>query len=98
MLQHPLPGVRDYVLQVRLLRHPPQLFPDLLARRNQDWRVPSPARGLDDFQCTPRDASRRLDDLPYREAGAVTEVVDAVLAGLRLAGSLQRQKVCPRQI
>lgn len=34
-----------------------------------------------------------LYDLPYREARAITEVVDPVLAGLRIAGPLQGEQV-----
>ena len=95
---HPVPGVGDHGLQGRLLRRPAELSLDLLAGRDEYRRVPGAARGCDSLDGTAGAAPGRLDDLPDGESGAVAEVVDAVLSGLRFAGGLQRQEVRASQI
>src|SRR5918997_1452833 len=95
VLEHPGPGVRDHVLQARLLGFPPEVGPDRLAGGYEFGRVPRPPRRLLGPDIHSRDLPGRLDDLEHGEPRAVAQVVDPVPAGLR---GLQRYQVGPAQV
>src|SRR5215212_9215749 len=87
---HPVPGGGDHVFELRLLGLPAELGPDPLARGNEYGGVAGAPRRLDGLYRTPRHRAGGLHHLADGEAGAVAEVVYAVLPRPR---PLQRQQV-----
>ena len=96
-LRH-VPGVADDPGEVGVLRRPAQLGADAVARGDQLRGVAGPPRTDDDRHRVPGHLARRVDDLLHGEAGAVAEVVDAVLAGRRCrAGRAGGRRPGPRR-
>ena len=78
-----VPGVADDAGQVGVLRRPAQVRADAVARGDQLRRVAGPALADHDRHRVAGDLADGVHDLLHREAGAVAQVVDPVLARRR---------------
>jgi len=90
----PAPRRFNDAVQIGIAGRPAQFAADLLARCNQNRRVPGAARRHLGWNRVPRNCARSLDDLPDGEPLPIAQVVGSA----PLIQCAQRQNVRLRQV